>query len=101
MDPKFYSHTKYGKATMNYELAISIYDNALIWISGPHPAGKQDIAVFWDGGLREKIPLGMKCIADKGYQGEKQLIRKPNSLNVAEVKELKRHAQAQHESITG
>jgi hypothetical protein len=43
----------------------------------------------------------MKCIADKGYQGEKQLIRKPNSLNVAEVKELKRHAQAQQESITG
>lgn len=100
MDPKFYSH-KYGKAAVNYELAISIYDNALIWISGPHPAGKPDIVVFREGGLREKIPLGMKCIADKGYRGEKQLISTPNALDVAEVKELKRRARARHESFNG
>jgi hypothetical protein len=87
---------------VNYELAISIYDNALIWISGPHPAGKPDIVVFREGGLREKIPLGMKCmIADKGYRGEKQLISTPNSLGVAEVKVLKRCARARHESFNG
>jgi hypothetical protein len=86
---------------MNYELAISIYDNALIWISGPHPAGKQDIVVFRVGGLREKSPLGMKFIADKGYQGEKQLISIPNSFDIAEVEELKQHAQAWHESFNG
>jgi hypothetical protein len=43
----------------------------------------------------------MKCIADKGYQGEKQLISIPNSLDIAEVKELKQRAQAWHESFNG
>jgi hypothetical protein len=69
---------------------------------GPYPAGKPDIVVFREGGLKEKIPLGMKCIADNGYRGEKQLISTPaNSLDAAGVKELKRRARARHESFNG
>jgi hypothetical protein len=100
MDPKFFSH-KYGKAAINYELAVSIYDNTLIWMRGPYPARKPDIVVFQEGGLKEEIPLGMKCIADNGYHGEKHLISTPNSLDAAGVKELKRRARARHESFNG
>jgi hypothetical protein len=96
-DPKFFSH-KLGKGGVNYELALHIYEDSLIWMSGPHPAGKPDIVIFHEG-LKDKIPLGMKGIADNGYRGEKQVLSTPNNLDEKEVYSLKPRAQACHKSF--
>ena len=83
---KFYSH-KFKSAGLNYEVALSIYNNKCVWINGPFPAGDNDILVF-----RSKLKAKMLearansptqtmyiGIGDKGYRGEKSLITIPNS----------------------
>lgn len=78
-DPAFFSH-KSNSAGLNYELAISVFSNQLVWMSGPHPAGRSDIQVFrQEDGLKDKIPAGKKLIADNGYRGERSIISTPNS----------------------
>lgn len=99
-DPKFYSH-KFGKAAVNYELALSIFEDSLVWMSGPYPAGKNDISVFREGGLKDKIAAGMKGVADNGYRGEKLVLTMSNKLDTKEVKDFKRRARARHETFNG
>jgi hypothetical protein len=100
-DPKYYSHKFHG-AAFNYELALSIHEDALVWINGPTKAGEgPDIAVLRQGGLLEKIPAGKRGIGDNGYRGEKHFISTPNPYDDKKVKEFKRRAQARHESFNG
>jgi hypothetical protein len=54
MDSDYYSH-KYGKAGINYELGISLKESRLIWMNGPFPAGKNDVTIFANEGLKEKL----------------------------------------------
>jgi DDE superfamily endonuclease len=94
----FYSF-KLNKAGLNYELGLSIFTNQLIWINGPIPAGTNDIKVYREHGLQQKIPFGKKIIGDNGYRGEKGTIDTPNKFDCDEVKEFKRRARSRHESI--
>jgi hypothetical protein len=90
---------KFGKAVVNYELALSIFEDSLIWMSGPYPAGKNDISVFHEGGLKNKIPAGMKGVANNGYLGEKLVLAMSNKLDTKEVKDFKQRARAHHETF--
>jgi hypothetical protein len=93
-DPKYYSHKFHG-AAFNYELALSIHEDALVWINGPTKASEgPDIAVLRQGGLLEKIPAGKRGIGDNGYRGEKHFISTPNPYDDDETihpKKLKNH----------
>jgi hypothetical protein len=97
-DPKFHSY-KIGKAAVNYEVALKVYEDSLIWMSGPHPAGKPDIVVFRESGLKDKILAGMKGIADRGYRGEKHILSTPNNLDDKELCAFKSRARARHETF--
>jgi hypothetical protein len=100
-DPQYYSH-KFHAAAYNYELALSIRDNALVWINGPTKAGAgPDITVLREGGLLEKIPAGKRGIGDNGYRGENFFISTPNPYDSKDVKEFKRRTLARHESFNG
>jgi len=102
MDSDYYSH-KYGKAGVDYELAISISTNQLVWINGPFPAGTSDLKVFKKpGGLRELLTsIGKRGIADGGYPGYPRLLSTPNSLDSKEVKKFKSRALKRHETFNG
>ena len=68
-DKKYFSH-KCNHAGYGYELATRLHTNQLAWMSGPFPAGMNDISVFKKKGLREELRRrGKKGIGDKGYYG--------------------------------
>jgi hypothetical protein len=96
-NPAYYSH-KNNHAGLGYEIALSLIEDRIVWVSGPHPAGTPDITVFRNG-LIAHIPMGKKIVGDKGYRGEPNYISTPNQLDSNHIKLYKRRACAQHETI--
>jgi hypothetical protein len=102
-DSSFSSH-KFKKAGLRYELAISVHTSDLIWVNGPYKCGSDaDITIFRSGGLKDKMEQlpGKKCIADRGYEAEPNLISIPNSLDEDYVHEFKSRARCRHENFNG
>lgn len=94
---KLYSH-KFHAAGVNYELALSIFTNALVWMKGPVVASRHDVSVFREG-LKDKTPQGKRGIADKGYNGEKVILSVPNSSDEKPLSKFKGRARARQESF--
>lgn len=101
-DSTFFSH-KYNKAGMGYELGIHLWEPKLIWMKGPHKAGKNDAGVFKaNGGLRDKLlSVGKKAIGDLGYRGHQDVISVPNVQDSRPVKLFKSRASMRHETFNG
>lgn len=102
-DRSYYSH-KFRQSALNYEIAISVCDNAVVWLNGPSKASKHDKTVFREAdGLKAQIPEGKRAIADRGYHSHKDLnvISTPNSRDPREVSKFKSRARARHESFNG
>lgn len=100
-DPKYYSH-KFQQSALNYELALSIYEQKLVWINGPFPASRHDITIFREeGGLLSKIPEGCRVIADNGYNGEAKVVSTPNPHDHPLVRSLKSVARSRQEAFNG
>lgn len=98
-NPTMYSH-KFHQAALNYEIAISIFTQQVIWINGPKKASTHDITIFREpNGLKEKMPQGKLVIGDKGYRGEKQMISTPNSHEPDELRKFKSRARARQETF--
>ena len=91
------SHKSNG-AGLNYEVAIHLWEDRVVWIKGPVPAKQDDIAVFRSE-LQTMIPEGKKVIGDLGYRGEEGIISFANSLDVELVRSFKSHAHARHETF--
>jgi DDE superfamily endonuclease len=96
----YFSH-KHNHAGVDYEIGLSVFTSQLIWVNGPFPAGENDISIFKNHGLRERIPAGCWAIADNGYRGVLSKIRPSSSLDKSSVRELKSRAKARHESFNG
>ena len=100
-DSKYFSH-KWNHAALNYELGVSLFESKILWINGPFPAGTNDNKVFADYGLKEKLrELGMKAVADKGYNGHPEQCSTFNAYDSEPVKMLKARAQMRHEQVNG
>ena len=108
-DSSYYSH-KFKRAALNYELGISVYDNALVWLNGPSKASQHDITIFRSpNGLKELIPEGKRAIGDRGYASKRDtnyaskrdtnVLSTPNSSDPNEVRKCKSQARARHESF--
>jgi hypothetical protein len=88
---------KNKKPGLAYELAISVYEDKLVWINGPFRASVGDNTIFESqGGLQEKLPDGKKAIADSAYSKALKASTE-NPLDDKIVKVLKRRARARHE----
>lgn len=74
-NPESYSH-KFHQAGLAYELALSVWDDRLVWMNFPFKASVPDIKIFRSG-LKGMIPMGKKVIADNGYRGD--ILCTPNS----------------------
>ena len=97
-DTKIYSH-KFHQAAFVYELAISIREPRLVHIAGPRDASVNDLRVFREEGLMEKVPPGKRGIADSAYGSEGDVISFRNPNDEPEVKKFKARALARHESF--
>jgi len=93
----FYSH-KFKQAGLAYEVALSIFENKIVWINGPFAAGKNDVSIF-RAGLKQKFEVGKLGVADKGYRGETKMLCLPNSHDTPEVREFKGRALARQENV--
>jgi hypothetical protein len=100
-DEKYYSH-KYNKAGLNYELALDLTCNRLVWMNGPFPAGTNDMKVFIDHGLKDKLIAAKKvAIGDGGYSGHPEVVSSPNPLDDYDVKLFKSRALKRQEKFNG
>jgi hypothetical protein len=103
-NPKYYSH-KNKCAGFNYELGISIFQNALVWLTGEHLSSKHDLTTFREDGLKDVIPDGKKVVADQGYRGDEVGAGLPISTPCSHDSELlrtfKSRARARHETFNG
>jgi hypothetical protein len=102
-DQSYYSH-KFKRSALNYEVGVSVYDNALVWLSGPTKASQHDITIFRSpDGLKEIIPDGRRVIGDRGYASRREaaVLSTPNSSDPTEVRKFKSRARARHESFNG
>ena len=86
-DTSFFSH-KFNRAAVSYKLAISTYEQKLIWINGPFPAGTHDITIYRNA-LMRMIPEGKKVIGDAGYRGEPTTVSTYNPIDPQDVKNFK------------
>lgn len=95
---------KFAHAALKYELAICVFHSCLVWINGPHPGGKNDITIFREGGLKEKIRPGKLVIADRGYQSslaDEQMLSCPNPYDSQRLAKFKSRARSRHEGFNG
>ena len=96
---QWYSH-KFGGPGLTYELGIAIHKQKLVWIRGPEPSGKGDLQNFRaPNGLKSKIPLGKKVVANSIYKDGVCVIKNPQ--DTADVRRFKRRARARHETFNG
>jgi DDE superfamily endonuclease len=91
-DSQYYSH-KYGKAGINYELGIAIATPRLVWMNGPFKAGTNDVKIFKNHGLRQRLlDENKKAIGDKGYTGHTDAVSFFNRWDSRPVKKFKTRA---------
>lgn len=67
-NPLWFSHKFHGPG-LAYEFALDVFTDRLVWMNGPFPASVPDSEIFKNS-LIQKIPKGMRVIADRCYQGE-------------------------------
>ena len=94
---KWYSK-KFNAAGLVYEIAIAIWHNQLVWVNGPFPAGQNDWTVFAkEDGLRNKMPVGKKAVADKIYRYDREKVGADNEHDTKAVAKFKGRAKARQE----
>jgi hypothetical protein len=98
-DPKAYSH-KHNRAGWDYELGIRLHNPQLAWMSGPHPAGMNDITIFREKGLKAELERrGKKTLGDGGYNGEPKYVSNYNAIDNKGVGLFKSRALKRHENF--
>ena len=91
---------KNGKhASVNYEIALKIYKDELVWINGPTRPGS-DLGIFKKK-LMGATPLGKKFIGDAGYTGLPDYICTRNDMDPRVIGRFKAFALARHETFNG
>lgn len=50
-----------------FEVAVRRFDGKIIWISGPYPSRRTDLAIFRSGGLQWRLEKGERICGDRGY----------------------------------
>ena len=86
---------KFNKAGFAWEIVLNMVGKP-IWVNGPFPAGQNDIKIFNEKGLKDKIPDGKYIFGDLGYQGANGIIT-ANQYELYECKAFKRKHRARIE----
>ena len=97
-DPKLYSHKTNGPG-LRYEVAVAISTGYIVWLSGPHKAGKTDQQIFKEG-LKHELCVDEYVEVDAGYRGDEKFMRPSMGWDSKERKE-KSIVRGRHEIING
>jgi len=97
-DYKLYSH-KYNGPGLAYEIALDLFSNQVVWVSGPFKAGTSDKQIY-KRALHDRIPEGKLVIADGGYRNSahKELAT-PNALDPEPLRTFKARARMRQEAF--
>ena len=100
-DTTYWSH-KTNSPGLAYEVASNIYEQEIVSVRGPYPAGTSDETIFKKpGGLRDQIPEGKKAVADGGYKRCGPKVSISTSLDDPRVARFKRRVKCCQETING
>ena len=84
-DPSYFTY-KHHCAGFSYEIGLSLFESRLLWFNGPFKAGRNDITIFKEEGLRALLQsTNKKIIADNGYKGYSNYVSRLNSHDTLEV----------------
>lgn len=92
----WYSH-KFNGPGLGWEIALSIHEQQLAWLSGPHMASKHDITIFREE-LEGEIPDGKLAIGDSGYRGSDKVAVSQEG-DSDELRTVKNRARARQENF--
>ena len=65
VDPKSMSH-KFKHGGLKHEIAVAIYEDRIVWVNGPFPAGRHDMTIFREDGLKKRMPEDKMAVLDRG-----------------------------------
>lgn len=97
VDTRYFSH-KSHRAALDYEVALSLFHDKIVWVSEPYPAGTHDVTIF-RANLIHLIPPNKKVIGDKGYNGPGDIVRRTNQGDDENMRKFKRRARCRQESV--
>ena len=97
---------KFNKSGWKYEIALSMVEPKVVWISGPHRGGKHDLSIFREGLKQKMLELPGKLVnADLGYRtsewDEVGMMAYPNSMDPEQLMEFKSRGRCRQETFNG
>jgi hypothetical protein len=81
-----------------YEIGICIRTGAIVWVNGPFKAGRHDVTIFVEDGLKDALADDEAVEVDAGYQGDDQL-KNPNISQSRKDRIQKSKVRARHEIV--
>jgi hypothetical protein len=95
----WYSH-KHNGPGVRYEVATCINSGDIVWFHGPFPCGSfPDLQIFRLG-LKSRLRIGEKVVADRGYRGDPKCTNPDQARSDEHGREMAR-VRARHETING
>lgn len=92
----WYSHKINGPG-LRYEIALSIYESKLVWVSGPFPAGKYTDLVIFRRNLKNQLDEHECVISDEIYKDYK-CVRRGNLVD-EDDNSVHSNIRARHENL--
>jgi hypothetical protein len=102
-DTKAMSH-KFHSCGAKYIIALSVFQPKCLFIEGPFIGGKNDLDMFRDSGLMQKMKdNGKVCIADRGFRCSKKIEEHkhfafPDNMDSKALSNFKSRARCRQES---
>jgi hypothetical protein len=97
-NPKNYSH-KFNGPGLCYELALSVFENKLVWMRGPFKASRSDLGIY-RGELKGMLPAHKRVVCDGGYRDKMDpRLATPNSNDPEELRTFKARCRMRQENF--
>lgn len=97
-NPENYSH-KFNGPGLAYELALSIFENKLVWMRGPFKPSKSDLGIY-QGELKGMLPVDKRVVCDGGYRDKNDpRLATPNSHDDPKLLSFKSRCRMRQESF--
>ena len=101
-NPRMYSQ-KFNHGGYKYEIGVAVYENKIVWVSNASDAGRNDITIFREDGLLNRIPNGKMAVGDRGYEtsiaAEMDRIAFKRNEDPIELKKFKARVMCRHETV--
>jgi hypothetical protein len=85
---------------LKYEVGVCIETGQIVWVNGPFDAGRHDVTIFKEDGLKDML-ADEECVeVDNGYQGDIKF-KNPKISQSRKDRKEKSAVRARHEIVNG